>query len=147
VSQPVARVALGIAEVLVEMTDQLDRQEIALDPYLSSTERVVELFLDGLTERLDEPWTLNRMAESCGLGRTRFVHYCKQVVNVAPQEYLADLRLRRAAEMLHRTDLSISQIALRCGFQTSQYFSTVFRRRFGCTPGASRGTGGSRHAS
>lgn len=147
VSQPVARVALGIAEVMVELTDHLERQQIELDPALSSTERVVTLFLEDLADRLDEPWTLNRMAESCGLGRTRFVYYCKQAVNVAPQEYLTELRLNRAAELLHSSDLSIAQVALRCGFQTGQYFSTAFRRRFGCTPGAIRSKGGSRHAS
>lgn len=147
VSRPVARVALGIAQVLVELTDQLEGRQIELDPYLASTERMVEMFLGRLGDRLDEPWTLNRMAESCGLGRTRFVHYCKRATGVSPQEYLAELRLARAADMLHTTDLTVAQIALQCGFQTSQYFSTVFRRRFGVSPGASRTEGVPDHVS
>ena len=105
-----------------------------LDPYLSSTERTVRLFLEQLKERTQEPWSVDRMAEECGLGRTRFVHYCKTMTNLTPLEYLNLVRLEQAKHLLISTDLRVSDIAQLCGFQSSQYFSTSFRRATGTQP-------------
>ncbi|MBS1369911.1 MAG: helix-turn-helix domain-containing protein [Lentisphaeria bacterium] len=53
----------------------------------------------------------------------------------SPAAYLAALRLERAAEMLRRrTDRSITEIALRCGFSDITYFSRVFRKRYALSP-------------
>jgi AraC-like DNA-binding protein len=127
-SQPMARIATGVAEIFIELRDLLEQQEPVLNPYLSSTERTVKLFLQSLRERLDEPWTIEEMAAECGLGRTRFVHYCRQLVNVSPLEYLMTLRVEKGRALLAASDLRIGDIAQLCGFQSSQYFSTVFRK-------------------
>lgn len=127
-SQPMARIATSIAEVFIELGDLLESQEPVLDPYLSSTERTVNLFLRRLDERISEPWTIDQMAAECGLGRTRFGHYCRQMTNVSPLEYLQSLRVERAKALLLETDLRVADIAQMCGFQSSQYFSTIFRR-------------------
>lgn len=129
-----ARLATSVAEIFIELSDLLEQHEPVLDPYLSSTERTVRLFLERLQERTQEPWSVDRMAEECGLGRTRFVHYCKQMVNLTPLEYLNLLRVEQAKHLLTTTDLLISDIAQLCGFQSSQYFSTSFRRATGTQP-------------
>ena len=110
-----------------------------LNPYLSSTERTVDRFLRSLPHRLAEPWTVGEMAAASGIGKTRFVHYCHKVVNVSPLECLTALRVARAKELLASTDDNVSEIAFACGFRSSQYFDTVFRRREGCTPSEVRG--------
>lgn len=130
VSQPMARIATATTEVLIELGDLLEHETPVLNPYLSSTERTVSLFLAQLADRLDEQWTIEKMAHDCGLGRTRFVHHCKQILNVRPLEYLNALRIHRAADLLSQTDMRVADIAQLCGFQSSQYFATVFRQRF-----------------
>lgn len=127
-SQPMARIATSISEVFIELRDLLESQEPVLDPYLSSTERTVRLFLRQLDERISEPWTIDQMALECGLGRTRFNYYCKQIMNASPLEYLQSRRIERAKSLLVSTDFRIVDIAHMCGFQSSQYFSTIFRR-------------------
>jgi AraC family L-rhamnose operon regulatory protein RhaS len=133
-----ARIATCISEIFIEIGDLLEQQQPELDAYLSSTERTVALFLQGLADRVDEPWTVDDMAHECGLGRTRFVHYCKQAVNLPPLEYLNQLRIAKATELLQGTDLRITDVAARSGFSSSQYSSTVFRRYTGLPPGAVR---------
>jgi AraC family L-rhamnose operon regulatory protein RhaS len=133
-SQPMARIAISVAEVFIELRDLLEQQQPALDPYLSSAERTVQLFLSTLPERLDELWTLDRMAAECGLGRTRFVHYCRQLVNVPPLEHLIALRIEKGRALLAGSELRIGDIAQLCGFQSSQYFSTVFRKHTSAQP-------------
>lgn len=134
----VPRIALGITEVLLELTDLLGGSPGALDPYYSSSERTVELFLAGLPNRLTEQWTVDSMAEACGLGRTRMVHYCRLAVNASPLDYLNGLRMDRSLQLLTTTDLSVTDIAYACGFSSSQYFATVFKRQFGRSPSAAR---------
>jgi len=137
-TQPMARIATSVAEVFIELGDLLENARPILNPYLSSTERTVRLFLESLPERIHEPWTTDMMAAACGLGRTRFAHYCREMVNASPLEYLTLQRVARAKQLLQATDLRITDIAFQCGFQSSQYFATVFRRYVGVSPGALR---------
>ena len=52
---------------------------------------------------------------------------------------LIQARLNHAADLLRRdADHSITDIALACGFTSSQYFATAFRRLYRCTPTAYR---------
>lgn len=53
-------------------------------------------------------------------------------------DYLSNLRLEKAAELLRLTALSIQEIANQCGFTSSSYFIRVFRRKFNCSPGEYR---------
>lgn len=126
-----------INELLVLLLQLLRNREIPLDESLTGTRRSVELFLDDLgrqPERLIRQWTVRRMAESCGLGVTQFTRYCRQITNMTPLHYLNHLRLEAAARLLRGSNLSIHEIARRCGFRSSQYFATAFRQRYGCSP-------------
>lgn len=129
-----------VCELLLAVGELLEAREPALDTSLSSTERSVTLFLSSLRERAGEPWTLDAMAAECGLKRTRFAHYCTRLTNMTPGEYLAWVRVERAAELLATTDAPVTQIAHVTGFGSSQYFATAFRRARGCTPSEARGS-------
>lgn len=60
----------------------------------------MRLFLKPLDDRLDEPWTLESMAAACGLGRTRFATYCREITNASPVEHLTARRLHKASALL-----------------------------------------------
>jgi len=53
-------------------------------------------------------------------------------------EHVRRLRVRRAAEALVRTDLSLSRVALEAGFSDQAHFSRVFKRLMGCAPSVYR---------
>lgn len=55
-------------------------------------------------------------------------------LGISPVQYLMDYRLRQACRLLDHTGLSITEIAVSCGFGTSSYFASCFRRRFGQSP-------------
>jgi AraC-like DNA-binding protein len=130
-----SRLQLCVNELFMAVLDLLRQKNMVLDARLVSTRRTVELFLEELAGHVDHPWTLSEMAARCGLGRSRFATYCRQIVNLAPAEHLARLRIEAAKRLLAgRADMSITDVALSCGFQSSQYFATVFRQRTGHTP-------------
>ncbi len=120
----------------------LDSRSVPDDPRLTTAERAVEQFLEELEHALDEPWTLERMAAAAGLKRSRFEHYVRRLRNMTPVQYLAARRVERARRLLReRPELSITEIALECGFSSGQYFATVFRRLTGHSPRQERGAG------
>jgi AraC family L-rhamnose operon regulatory protein RhaS len=118
----------------------LESRNPRLDKSLPSSERTVRLFLASLRDCLDGPWTLDSMAAACGLGRAHFASYCRKLVNVAPVEYLTRCRLEAASRMLtDNPGMSITLIAFRCGFQSSQYFARIFRKHHDHPPRSHRG--------
>lgn len=60
----------------------------------------------------------------------------KELYGMPPQQYLTNVRMRRAAHLLINTDLQISEIATSVGFASPLYFSNAFRRFFGVSPSA-----------
>lgn len=123
--------------LLFDVLQMLKARRIVLQPDLSSTRRMVELFLQHLPEHLDHPWTLDTMAKHCGLARSRFAHYCQEITNLSPARHLTRCRLEAAARLLRESPgVNVTDVALACGFSSSQYFSNAFRRAFGTTPSA-----------
>lgn len=130
-----SHLALYINGLIVALTELLRRQRPVLDKSLSSTQRAVDLFLASLSDVIEEPWDVAAMAAACGLGRSRFAHYCKEITNMSPNEYLALCRVQVASRLLRdQPDLGVTEVALQCGFTSSQYFATVFHAHVGCSP-------------
>ncbi len=64
---------------------------------------------------------------------------------MTPMQYLTHCRVEMAARMLaDRPDATITEVAYACGFNSSQYFATVFRSLKGCTPSAFAQAAGAR---
>jgi len=140
----ISRLTVLLNELLLSVLEMLRSQNVPFDRTLSNTQRAVELFLQDLHHSPSlqgQEWTVGGMASSCGLGTTQFVHYCKELTNSTPMRYLNECRLETAARLLHhREERTITQIAMSCGFKSSQYFATMFQRRFGQTPREFRAT-------
>lgn len=130
-----SRIRVLINRLLVELLCLLNLQQPKLDGSLSSAQRGVQMFLTDLDRMLDRKWTLGEMSDACGLGRTQFTRYCQEITNMTPVKYLRHLRVRRAALLLQREpEMSITDIAFECGFESSQYFSTVFSASYKASP-------------
>ena len=130
-----SRLRLHLNELFLELLELLRKQNLELDKTLSSRRRSVELFLASLRHQIEQPWTLESMAEQCGLGRSRFTHYCYELTNMPPLEYLNRRRIEQACHLLAVDRAkTVTDVAFECGFSSSQYFATVFRRYLGTAP-------------
>ncbi len=90
-------------------------------------ERRVRDFARDLARHHAEPWTLESMSAACRLGRSQFAGLLKKLVGDTPVTFLNRLRVQRAQELLRGSGKSITEIALEVGFNSSQYFATVFK--------------------
>ena len=135
-----SKIRLLINELLLLVLEVLDSKHMVFNEALTDSSRSVKLFLNELEKNLSEAWTIERMAESAGVGLTRFTYHCRQLTNTTPMRYLAMKRLELAKTLLlEKPDLSVAEVAYSCGFATSQYFSTVFKKQEKCTPMDYRG--------
>jgi AraC-like DNA-binding protein len=62
-----------------------------------------------------------------------------RVVGESPKRYITRIRLAHAATLLHQTDASLAEIALRIGYGSEFSFVKAFKRNFGIAPGTYRG--------
>ena len=130
-----SRIRLLINYLLILPLDLLLEDEVELNEQLTDSSRSVRLFLSELDNNLSEAWTIEAMAKSAGVGLTRFTHHCKRLTNLTPMRYLMMKRIELSKEILIKSELlTVSEVAFTCGFSTSQYFSTVFKKHEKCTP-------------
>lgn len=134
----VSRLAIYLNELFMLVLEMFRHRDVPLDESLCGSRRTVELFLTELAtnrEHLARPWTVRAMARHCGLGTTHLTHHCKQLLNMTPVQYVKRCRVEAAARLLlEEPRLSITEVALECGFSSGQHFSTVFREHFGYAP-------------
>ncbi len=74
------------------------------------------------------------VARTVGIDRTYLYRIFRERLGQSPKEYLTCFRLEKAVEMLRGTGLSITEIAMSCGFREASLFDRHFRCRYGCSP-------------
>ncbi len=90
--------------------------------------------LSHLEQHYMEPTTLNDLAHLAHLSRRQLHRAFRSVTGCSPMDYLIQLRIRRACELLRLRQLNVTEISLRVGFNDSNYFSRQFRRIMNCSP-------------
>ena len=134
-----SKIRLLVNNLLLFILDLVAVEEVQLDEKLMDSSRSVQLFLKELNVNLSENWTVEKMAKSSGVGLTRFTFHCRQLTNLTPMKYLMLKRLEMSKQLLlEHPEMNISDVAYQCGFSTSQYFATMFKKQEKCTPVAYR---------
>jgi AraC family transcriptional regulator len=87
---------------------------------------------------LEQEITLRDLAREAGTSVFHFARLFKRRTGLSPHQYLLQRRIDQARSLLGSTNLSIGEVALRCGFAHPSHFSETFRRVTGVTPQAYR---------
>ncbi|WP_090688698.1 response regulator transcription factor [Paraburkholderia phenazinium] len=133
------------AEVLARIRVHLTRvngkrnveQEMSASD-LTGNSVIVRAAIRHLSERLNNPPTVEQLARLVGTNEKRLSRAFRDNLGRTVFEYLRDERLRIAQRLLSGTPLSISSIADEIGFSSAANFATAFRERFGVTPSTYR---------
>jgi AraC family transcriptional regulator len=122
-----AHLAINYSDVTVNVLDR---------PTLSTTQQTVtEEFI---RTNLDRPISLSELAGLNQMDRYSFLRAFKKVFGIPPHRFVVQARLETAKILLRSRRLTISEIALHCGFSSNTHFATVFRRFVGTSPRAFR---------
>ncbi|KFF03447.1 two-component regulator propeller domain-containing protein [Flavobacterium reichenbachii] len=81
-------------------------------------------------EHFDIPFFCSEL----GVSRTMLFLKVKAWTNYTPNEFIHEIRLKRAAQLLEQNKLTVSEISYKVGFNNPKYFSKCFQKKYGETP-------------
>jgi AraC family L-rhamnose operon transcriptional activator RhaR/AraC family L-rhamnose operon regulatory protein RhaS len=90
--------------------------------------------LSHIDKHYDEPVTVDALCEIADMSESSLARAFHEVVGRPPMDYVIRVRVGKAAGLLSRSRLLITDIAFRCGFSDSNYFSRQFRSVTGQSP-------------
>lgn len=91
-----------------------------------------------MDENYNQKISVEELADMAGYSYHHFRHLFKKRFGVSPIHYLMDKRLEKARSLLRYTELSVTSVAMECGFSNDAQFCTIFKREIGETPRAFR---------
>ena len=94
----------------------------------------IKTMLRYIEEHLGEALTAARIAQSAAVSESECLRCFRSMIGTSPIQYVRQLRVQRAAELLEATDWKIADIGAACGFQEMGYFARTFRALKGRTP-------------
>lgn len=101
---------------------------------IAADERAVRRATEYINDNYMNKITLFDLARETNYSPYHFLRLFKRHTGRTPFEYLMDIKIEKAAEMLGNTDYSISQICDLCGFGSLSYFSRIFKAKTGLPP-------------
>lgn len=101
-------------------------------PYENQTS--IEYILESMNMPENISEGIPAMVRLSGLSIRQLSRILKTQYNTTPYEYITDLRMNYAANLLLHTDMSITYIAFEVGYSNSNNFTIRFKKKFGMTP-------------
>lgn len=94
--------------------------------------------LNAIHQSPESPWTLEGLAEVAFMSRSTFADVFSKTVGLSPMKYLTKWRMNQARHLLQTTQLSVSQVADRSGYDSEAAFRKAYRNTLGEPPGVAR---------
>jgi len=130
--------ARALAAHVLRKNAYLMRAEPAAD--IPLTYRQVRLVKDYIQDHLSSKIVLKDLAALLNLGQTSLMKRFRGSFRQTPHQYIMEMRVSRARELLERSNLPIAQIAALCGFSDQTHLGVAFRQIVGVTPSQYRRT-------
>lgn len=126
------------------------RERILVDPSRTEAVSLDDRFLlqarQVVESRLaDHLFTVEMMADEMNLSRTQLLRKLKALTGLSPNDFIKDIRLKKAADMITQKVDTITQIGYAVGFNDQSYFTKCFKKKFGVTPTEFAGQTGRRN--
>ena len=127
---------------LFELRDAARHQfaeSTAIDPEKISAnveeEELVKRMLAAINENLDnEDYGVEQLARDVAMSRSSLYEKLRTMLGISPADFIRNVRLKHATELLVNTQLSIAEVSERVGFNSPRIFSSNFKKMFGVLP-------------
>ena len=122
-----------VTAYFIQLVSYLSRrysEEQTVTSGITTFSKAVAFIESSFTERV----TLEQIADIAGMSVRHFQRQFKNTYLLTPQEYIVMLRMQKAIQLLLRTDLTVTEISMECGYQDSNLFSRQFKKNTGLSP-------------
>ena len=113
---------------LMRLEPQKNEEQVPGDAFLAKLLDVMEKQMDNNTLTVDE------LVEEMGMGRTVFFNKLKSLTGLSPVEFIREMRIKRAAQLLEEQRYNITEVTYMVGMNDSRYFAKCFKNTYGVTP-------------
>ncbi len=119
------------------------KQKFQKDPSLTHKEitfsnpdeKLLSNIIETVQKHMGDPdFDVDQFAKEIGLSKSTLYRKMKSITGLPINEFVQILRLKRAAELLKDTEMTISEIAFKIGFNDPYYFSRAFKKNFNLSP-------------
>lgn len=117
-----------------EILEEIEKQTLMKSDRYIQISRAVEYIRQHCRENI----SVETLAKMCGLHYKTMKTIFLQNFHMTPKEYIIEKRLEAAMEMLITTNRTIGEIAYSLSYEDCAYFSRLFKKKVGCTPGEYR---------
>ncbi len=90
--------------------------------------------LEYISENYSRKIKLSELSDLIHVSENYFCGYFKKFTGITPFEQINETRVKKAAALLSDSDLTVSEVAVKCGFENLSYFTRKFKSIVGCTP-------------
>ena len=102
--------------------------------------RMVQRMVDWMKRNLEKDVSVEEFLHSSGLPKSTFFKIFKETVGLSPVQYLIQLKMQKACELLTTTRRKVKEVSAAVGYADEYYFSRLFKKTTGSSPSAYRGT-------
>lgn len=107
---------------------------------MTSTKQYGQDFINRLTEIIEanlqnEQFGVKELAREADMSRSGLHRKITEAAKIPANQFICQVRLKKALKMLRETSLTVSETAYECGFNSATYFSKCFRDYYGYAPG------------
>jgi YesN/AraC family two-component response regulator len=113
---------------LLRLEPQDNDDQLSGDTFLAKLLNIMDREMD------NNELTVEELVEDMHMGRTVFFNKLKGMTGLSPVEFIREIRIKRAAQLLESGDYNITEITYMVGMNDSRYFSKCFKNTYGMTP-------------
>lgn len=105
-------------------------------PHIVSFDKLfMEQVMQVMEQQMDNAdFTIDDFARQLNMGRTVFYQKLKGTIGLSPVDFIREMRVKRAKQLIDSGEYNISTIAYMTGFNDPKYFSKCFKKQFGLSP-------------
>jgi AraC family transcriptional regulator len=107
-------------------------------PHHVLNNRLLGRLLEYIEDHLADDFSVSDLSQAAGGSATEVTSRFRAATGYSPWQFVLRQRIERAKNLLTSTQLTMTEIALACGFSSSQHFATVFKKQVGTTPSVFR---------
>ena len=113
---------------LMRLEPQKIDEQVPGDTFLAKLLDIMNRQMDNNTLTVDE------LVDEMGMGRTVFFNKLKSMTGLSPVEFIREMRIKRAAQLLEERRYNITEVTYMVGMNDSRYFAKCFKATYGVTP-------------
>ncbi|SFQ08760.1 GlxA family transcriptional regulator [Pseudomonas borbori] len=132
--------ALAVSEqfVLGRIRSRQDHQRMQIASRYDVHNKKLVQVIGEMQRHSEQPLGSRRLAELISVTPRQLERLFRQHLGETPSNFYLGLRLDKARQLLRQTDMSVLEVGLACGFESSSYFSRCYRARFASCPSQDR---------